>query len=474
MSEAAVTRFAPSPTGSLHLGNARTALFNLLLARRLGGRMILRIEDTDLERSTGHFLRELIRDLLWLGLSWEEGPDVGGPAAPYRQAERGSIYSGYFDRLENAGRAYPCFCTAEELEVSRRSQLAAGKPPRYAGTCRNMSDAERRKRREAGVPAALRFAVPAGRQVAFEDFVRGPQTFASEDIGDFIVRRADGQAAFFFCNAVDDALMRVTHVLRGEDHLTNTPRQILLLEALALGIPRYGHVSLITGMDGAPLSKRHGSVSVQEFRDAGFLPEAILNHLFRLGHASDHDGWLALEQMPAHFRIDHLGRAPARFDPVQLAHWQKEALTRATGARLEEWLRPQLPAATAPERVQEFVDVVRHNVVLPEDARPWVDVVFGELSGLTEEDRHIVSEAGPDFFAQAIEAFDAHGPDLEALSADVRKRTGRKGASLYAPLRVAITGRRHGPELAPLLRLIPGATIRRRLAAWSHPRSPAC
>lgn len=468
MIDVAVTRFAPSPTGSLHLGNARTALFNFLLAHRLGGRFVLRIEDTDLERSAERYLGELIDDLHWLGLEWNEGPDVGGPEAPYRQSERGAIYRDFFSRLEKTSFTYPCFCSPLELEVSRRAQLAAGRPPRYAGTCKTLSAAERASRASSGIRPTLRFAVPLGQRVEFDDFVRGAQHFATDDIGDFIVRRADGNAAFFFCNAVDDALMRVTHVLRGDDHLSNTPRQILLLQALDLRTPRYGHVALLTGADGAPLSKRHGSVSAREFREQGFLPEAIVNHLFRLGHASDQDGWLDLADMPARFRLDHLGRAPARFDETQLAHWQKEALSRAPAAEIERWLRPLLPANTTPTQVSEFVEVVRHNVVLPEDARPWVEVVFGDLPAVNEEDRSVVAEARGEFFTAAVKAFDAHGADLQALSADLRAATGRKGAALYAPLRVALTGRRNGPELAPLLKLIPPATVRRRLEHWSR------
>ena len=471
MTERTVTRFAPSPTGALHLGNARTALFNYLMARRLGGKFVLRIEDTDLERSTEEFLRQLLADLGWLGLDWDlaAGAEDGGVV---RQSRRGAIYTGYFERLEAEGHTYPCFCSAAELEVSRRSQLAAGRPPRYAGTCRDLSAEERAERRARGIAPTLRFRVPAGRSVAFEDFVRGPQQFATDDIGDFIVRRHDGGAQFFFCNAVDDALMGVTHVLRGEDHLTNTPRQILLLEALRLRIPHYGHVSLITGSDGAPLSKRHGSVSVFEFRERGFLPQAIVNHLFRLGHTSDQEGWLELAQMPAHFRIDHLGRAPARFDETQLAHWQKEALGRASTEAVTRWLGPLLPPNVSTERLHNFVELVRHNVVLPEDAKPWVSVLFGDLPPLAEEDRRVLIDAGGDFFQVAVTAVDRHGADLPALSAALQSATGKKGAALYKPLRLALTGRTHGPELAPLLKLLPVDTVRRRLEAWS--RNPAC
>ncbi len=229
MNERPVTRFAPSPTGSLHLGNARTALFNHLMARRLGGQFVLRIEDTDRERSTEEFLHQLLADLGWLRLDWDLAAAATAEGGVVRQSQRAAIYADYFGRLEAAGHTYACFCSPVELDVSRRAQLAAGRPPRYAGTCRDLTAEERAERSARGMSPTLRFRVPAGRTVEFEDFVRGPQKFATDDIGDFIVRRADGGAQFFFCNAVDDALMGVTHVLRGEDHLTNTPRQILLL-----------------------------------------------------------------------------------------------------------------------------------------------------------------------------------------------------------------------------------------------------
>jgi len=235
------TRFAPSPTGLLHLGNVRTALFNALLARRQKGRFLLRIEDTDRERSRPEYVAALLEDLRWLGLDWQEGPAVGGPHEPYAQSTREAIYSQYYRQLESTERVYPCFCTPAELALNppaelalnRKAQLAAGRPPRYPGTCARLSEVERQARLERGLQPTLRFRVPVGRTIEFSDLVRGPQRFASDDIGDFVIRRADGTPQFFFANAVDDALMEVTHVLRGEDHLANTPRQLLLLEAFS-------------------------------------------------------------------------------------------------------------------------------------------------------------------------------------------------------------------------------------------------
>jgi len=444
------------------LGNARTAFFSHLWARKAGGRYILRIEDTDLTRSQTRFRDGLMIDLAWLGLDWDEGPDVGGPAGPYAQSERGAIYRELFARLELDHRAYPCYCTAAELELSRKLQRMAGKPPRYDGTCRTLSAAERADREARGLRPTLRFAVPADTLVEFTDLVHGAQRYQSGDLGDFIIRREDGTAAFFFCNAVDDALMGVTHVLRGDDHLTNTPRQLMLLDALGLRRPGYGHVGLLVGADGAPLSKRHGSTSVQEFRERGFLSAALLNHLFHLGHASDVQTWLAVHDMPGHFRPEHLGLASARFDEIQLLHWQKETLQRMSVGEIRSWLGSNEP--------DEFLELVRHNVVLPADASPWAAVLRGELPGLGPEERLIITAAGPPFFAAAVAAFDEAGADLKQLTKTLKELTGRKGAELFMPLRVALTGLAHGPELAPLLKLMPPATARRRLE--SHAKNP--
>ena len=331
-----VTRFAPSPTGELHLGNARTALFNELLARHAGGRFLLRIEDTDLQRSTEEHTQALIADLRWLGLRWDAGPDCEDERGPYRQSARAVIYAADFAVLEERGILYPCYCSALELAVSRRTQLAAGKPPRYAGTCRNLDAAGRARREAQGLIPTLRFRVPGAERIDFVDFVHGAQSFLSDDIGDFVVRRADKTAAFFFCNAVDDARMGITHVLRGEDHLANTPRQLLILRALDLSVPRYGHISLLVGPDGAPLSKRHGATSVREYRERGYTARAIINHLFRLGHATAEHGFLTLSEMVTAFDTSHLGRAPARFDESQLRVWQKDAVHRMDNRELRD------------------------------------------------------------------------------------------------------------------------------------------
>jgi len=469
MSNPPTTRYAPSPTGRMHLGNARTALFSFLLARGRGGRFVLRIEDTDAERGSEAHLASQLEDLRWMGLDWDGGPGCEDALGPYRQSERGALYETYYAKLAEAGATYPCYCSTTELEVSRRTQLAAGQPPRYAGTCRDLDATERARREAAGRRPTLRFRVPAGRHVTFDDLVRGPQDFSTDDIGDFVVRRADGVAVFFFCNALDDSLMGVTHVLRGEDHLANTPRQLLLLEALGLPGPSYGHLPLLLGADGAPLSKRRGSASVGDLREAGFLPGAVTNYLLRLGHAGAPDDWVEPTGQPGAFALEKVGRAPAHFDPIQLQHWQREAVKRLAPQALQEWLAPVLPAGLTQSQRSLLGATVSHNVVFPSDALPWVDVLFGDLPEPSGELRQVLEAAGPGFFAAAIDALATVGADLKALARELKARTGRKGKDLYMPLRIALTGRSDGPELAPLLAALPDATIRNRLAALAGP-----
>ncbi len=463
-----VTRFAPSPTGALHLGNVRTALFNWLLARRDGGRFVLRIEDTDAQRSRREYTQALIEDLRWLGLDWDEGPQVGGAAGPYEQSARTGFYADGFARLEDRGLVYPCYCTPLEIDLSRRAQLAAGQAPRYAGTCRALSVAQRALHESAGRQPTLRFRVPVDRTLEFDDLVHGPQQFRSDDIGDFIVRRADGSAAFFFSNALDDGAMGITQVLRGEDHLSNTPRQLLLLEALGLPAPRYGHLALLVDAAGAPLSKRQGAQSVRELRELGYLPQALLNLLFRLGHSSPEHGLLEPAALARAFDTGHLGRAPARLDPAQLAAWQKEAVQQLPSAAALEWLHPILPPGLGPATAAEFVAAIRANLVLPAEARHWVEVVFGELPPPDAAAAAVLQTAGAPLFAAAAEACAHHGRDWNTLVAAVRSTTGLKGPALFKPLRCALTGTDHGPELAPLLRLMPEGTAQRRFSRYAH------
>ncbi|MFO1371010.1 MAG: glutamate--tRNA ligase [Candidatus Competibacteraceae bacterium] len=465
ITETVKTRFAPSPTGYLHLGNVRTALFNALLARRQQGQFLLRIEDTDQERSRPEYIAALLEDLRWLGLDWQEGPEIGGSHAPYAQSARVAVYAQYYQRLEAGGQVYPCFCTPAELALSRKAQLAAGRPPRYTGTCAWLSEAERQVRRERGLQPTLRFRVPMGQIVEFVDLVRGLQRFASDDIGDFVIRRADGGPQFFFANAVDDALMGITHVLRGEDHLANTSRQLLLLDALALPAPRYGHLALIVGADGGPLSKREGDLSVRELRAAGYLPEALLNYLARLGHVYDRDVWLEPAELAAGFAPEHLGRAPARYDEAQLLHWQAETVRHATPQRLWEWMGSVVHERVPSASRDEFITAVRPNIRFPIDARFWAERLFGTELTISTDGRTVIAATDPAFFMQALAVYAEHGAAYQDLIDEFRRRTGFKGKNLFMPLRVALTGETHGPELARILGLLSPEQIRHRLQA---------
>ncbi|MGE5623944.1 MAG: glutamate--tRNA ligase [Bacillota bacterium] len=460
------TRFAPSPTGHVHVGNARTALFCALLAARDRGRFILRIEDTDASRSDRTFEEALREDLSWLGLRWQEGPDVGGDHGPYRQSERSAVYAEHLDKLAAKNLVYPCFCSATELEVARKAQLAAGQPPRYAGTCAKLTTDEIEARLAKGLKPALRFRVPETGETVFMDLVRGRQTFAHRDIGDFIIRRADGSPAFFFSNAVDDALMGVTHVLRGEDHLANTPRQLLLLQALGMAPPAYAHLSLIVGQGGAPLSKREGGGSLKELRAEGLLPEALLNYLARLGHTYAQNDFMDFPALAQGFDFSHLGHSPAHFDHAQLEHWQGEAVRHASGAELWKWMsapHPELERLVPASERDAFVETVRGNVSRSRHGMEWARVAFDSLPPATADANRAFKEAGPAFFQAAMGALGDPEMEFKMYAKAVGQVTGKSGKPLFQPLRAALTGRLDGPEMERLWKLIPRKRVEERL-----------
>lgn len=475
------TRFAPSPTGLLHLGNVRTALFNFLLARGHGGVFLLRLEDTDAVRGHERFAQALQEDLRWLGLPWDEGPQAGGANGPYFQSQRAHVYQDYFAILQQRNLAYRCFCTEHELAVERRTALAAGRPPRYSGRCRGLDRNEVEARLAAGIPATLRFHVADGATVEFDDRVRGHQAFRTDDIGDFVIRRSDGTPSFFFSNAVDDALMGVSLVVRGEDHLTNTPRQILMLKALGLPLPEYAHIALVVGADGAPLSKRTGSRSVQELREAGFLPLAINNYLGRLGHTYADNSFLSLDRLAAEFSIDRLHRAPARYDEAQLVYWQKEGIMHASDEELWQWLCAaiypdgrHIQRFVPPDLELQFVGAVRENVVMPLDALIWAANLFAG-SVYDDEAAAVIRGAGEHFFRSALECMDRESGNFKSYAKNVEQATGARGKSLFMPLRAGVSGAvydakwtrlwPHGPAMERLWSVLGRERIRQRLEA---------
>jgi glutamyl-tRNA synthetase len=459
------TRFAPSPTGLIHLGNARTALFSALLAKHFQGTFLLRIEDTDLERSREEYTLALQQDLCWMQCRWNEGPDIGGEYGPYWQSEREAIYNRYYKKLEELGRAYTCFCSEEQLNISRKVQRIAGQAPRYAGTCRHLSESEREQKLAAGLKPVLRFRVDDDAIVEFDDLVKGKQKFLASDIGDFIIRRADGAPTFMFCNAIDDAFMHVTHVLRGEDHLTNTPRQLMILQALNLEPPIYGHISLILGSDGAPLSKRTGSKSIRELRELGWLSDSVINYLARLGHYYVDNDFMSFERLAEKFAISNLSSSSAKYDPQQMLYWQKMGVARLSNENFWQWISSDNHAALEiiPAALRDtFIQAVKPNVIFPKDAWHWAAIFFAtdwQIAGAQEE---ILQAIHPEFFTMALTAAEMHGNDLVAIANMLKEKLNVKGKQLFMPLRIALTGEEHGPELALIGQLLGAEKIKQR------------
>ena len=456
------TRFSPSPTGMIHLGNARAALFSALFSTKSNGAFLLRIEDTDAARSEQKFSDQLQDDLHWLGIHWQEGPGVGGPHGPYFQSQRQEIYNRYYQKLEQENLAYPCFCSDAQLAINRKLQLSKGKPPRYLGTCRRLTAEEVANKVAQGEKPTLRFRVPENTKIEFTDLVKGLQHFNSDDIGDFIIRRADRSASFLFCNAIDDSLMEISHVIRGEDHLANTPRQLMILKSLAMNAPLYGHLSMITGDDGSPLSKRHGSFGLNDFRQQGFLNQAILNYLARLSHAYDQQELLTFSQLAENFHFEKLSRAPARFDKNQLQHWQKEAVMKLDNAAVWQWLGADLQERVPVASRDLFAQVMRQNVLFPSDANKWADVFFGESLPFSPEHLQVLQQAGHAFFVAAKKVSDQHGHDLKAILQDLKTTLNVSGKNLFMPVRIALTGEQHGPELPQIGNLLGAGKIQQR------------
>lgn len=461
------TRFAPSPTGALHVGNARTALFNWLFARHYGGQFILRSEDTDIEREEQGALEHQQEMLRWLGLDWDEGPDIGGRCAPYRQSERASRYREALERLRAQDHVYPCYCTREELAEARRRQLAAGRAPRYPGTCAALDAEERREREKSGRIPAWRFRIPGSGTVEFDDLVHGRQRFSVADHGDFVLARADGTPSFLFANALDDADMAISHVLRGDDHLANTPRQILLLRALELPVPQYGHFGLVTGSDGKPLSKRDRAADLRDLREQGVLAIALFNHLVRIGCPGLPEDLLDRSALADAFDPGRISRGPAAFDVSALEHWQREALDTLSAAEVREWMGagPEVAATLGSDGgLEAAAEAIRPNVLYRHEARRWLEQLFGGTFRVETEAIEVLREAGADFFRAATGvAVPKADEDFASWARAVGQATDRRGRALFLPLRAALTGAISGPELAAVVPLMGAERIRVRL-----------
>lgn len=456
-------RFAPSPTGPFHIGGARSALFNWLFARRYGGTFIVRIEDTDMERSTRESEENILTALRWLGMDWDEGVEVGGPHGPYRQTERLDIYREYIERLLQKGCAYRCYCTEEELAAERDALLKKGEMPRYLGRCRNLSPEEQSRLEAAGRRPVIRFRVPENKVINVNDLVRGHVSFECNGIGDFIILKSDGIPTYNFAVVVDDHLMSVSHVIRAEEHLPNTPRQILLYEALGWSPPEFAHVSLILGKDRSKMSKRHGATAVEQYQEKGYLPEALDNFLALLGWSpGGEEEILTIEALKQQFSLDRVAKSPAVFDLDKLNWLNGYYIRQAPLGEITDLAIPYLEKAgyiITPlsqqkyEWVKMVVDAVREYLACLSEITGHVAFFFADMIEVEENEAKevLVGEQVPAVLAALCEKVAGGGElthsDVKSVLKEVSKETGAKGKQVFMPVRVALTGSTHGPAL---------------------------
>jgi len=466
-------RFAPSPTGQLHVGNARTALYNWLFSRKMKGTMILRIEDTDLERSEARYQDQLLEDLKWFGINWDEGPDVGGPFAPYRQSDRLEIYREHAERLVQEGKAYLCFCSQEELERERDLAIEEHRSPVYSGKCRGLESAEAQQRRAAGEAAAIRLAIPE-HPIRFHDIVRGMVEFSNEAVSDPIILRSSGIPVYNYVVVVDDALMQITHVIRGDDHLSNTPKQVALYEALGWPVPEFAHLSTLVGSDGARLSKRHGATSIANFRDMGVLPEALGNYLALLGWAPTGGTRevFTSEELCKEFTLERVTPSAAMFDIEKLYWLNRHYIKKSSPERIERLAEPYfIKAGLLSENPDQQTRAWFAKVVAL--LAPSVNKLdeLAERAGLIFQVDPAAALASPDnaavlggpkanevlaTFAELAEADKSPmTPErFKSIMNEVKEKTGTKGKDLFHPVRIVFTGSHSGPEFDKLIPIL--------------------
>lgn len=479
MTEKIRVRFAPSPTGPFHIGGARSALFNWLVAKHTNGTFLVRIEDTDLARSSRESEENIKEAMKWLGLDWDEGIDVGGDTGPYRQTERVDIYKKEVERLIQEGKAYYCYLSPEELEKERQEQLAEGKTPVHKGTCRHLTPEQIDTYKQMGRKPVVRLMVPTDKVYAFDDMVRGHVEFQSAGVGDFIIMKSDGIPVYNFAVVVDDALMKITHVIRAEEHLSNTPRQLAIYEALGYDIPTFGHISLILGSDHKKMSKRHGATSVQAYRDKGYLPDAMVNYLSLLGWAPKGEQEIfTRKELIAQFTMDRVSSNDAVFDIEKLNWINFQYMKKLSQTELLDFVMPFLVQAG-------YVDTT-----ISDQRRLWLEKVVWYVREHLYYGQQVIENVKP-FFEDVPESLAANIQDIMDLEEskqiiaayvdglgnlasfdeesikkcfkDVMKETGIKGKPAFEPVRIALTGETHGPGLYTMIELLGREETTRRL-----------
>ncbi len=452
------TRFAPSPTGHLHIGGARTALFNWLFARKNQGTFLLRIEDTDVERSTMESVQGILDGLKWLGLIWDEGP--------YYQSQRLELYQQHVQQLLQAGKAYRCYCTPEELEAKRKQALQEGKPLRYDGKCREL------KEEPVGKPFAVRFKAPQTGRILIQDLIRGPITYEVAELDDLIIQRSDGMPTYNFCVVVDDVTMEITHVIRGDDHLNNTPRQILLYEAFGYPRPQFAHVPMILGPDKTRLSKRHGATSVLAYREMGYLPQALVNYLVRLGWSYGDQEIFSVPELIEKFSLENVGKAPAVFNPEKLLWLNHHYIKTTEPAELAKLLIPFLEKKGF--KVEEGLWLTRVVQTLQERSKTLVEMAdraefyFQEMITYQEkvvqkffkkETVEVLQELIQDL--EQLESFEEK--ELEKIFRNLIDRKGLKLADIAQPVRIALTGGTASPGLFEIMAILGKERVLKRI-----------
>ncbi len=473
-------RFAPSPTGPLHIGGARSALFNYLYAAGNGGTFVLRIEDTDLERSSRESEKDIINALRWLGISWSEGIEVGGDYSPYRQTERLDTYRQYTAKLLQSGQAYLCYCTEEELEKERQDLINQGETPRYLGKCRNLTEKQRQEFEAQGRRPVVRFKVPEGQQIVVNDLVRGKVVFESEGIGDYIIVKSDGIPTYNYAVVIDDVLMNITHVIRGEEHLSNTPRQVLIYEALSMKAPDFAHISLILNTEGRKMSKRDGDTAVIDYFNKGYLPQAVVNFIALLGWSpSGEQEFFAMEELINEFSLAKVSKSPAVFDLNKLNYINSHYLKKISSEELIDLTLPFLrekglfPAGSINDQEKQwvagFIGAVKEKISSLSEVKDYIKYFTGAEVDEPEEEAKSIFQA--DTVPAVLELFKEkikYANLLDSLTAKgilkgITKELNLKGKDVFMPVRIALTGQMHGPDLDWIIALLGKENIFNRL-----------
>ncbi|MHA0857656.1 glutamate--tRNA ligase [Paenibacillus sp. CMAA1364] len=473
-------RYAPSPTGHLHIGNARTALFNYLFARNLGGKLIVRIEDTDLKRNVEGGEESQLKYLKWLGIDWDESIDVGGEYGPYRQTERLTMYEKYWQELLDKGFAYHCYCTEEELEQEREGQIALGQTPRYSGQHRDLTDEQCRAFEAEGRIASIRFRVKEDTTYTFDDMVKGEISFNTHDTGDFVIVKKDGIPTYNFAVVVDDHLMKITHVLRGEDHVSNTPRQLMIYEALGFEPPQFGHMTLIVNEHHKKLSKRDESIVqfIEQYDQLGYLPEALFNFISLLGWSPEgEEEMFSKDELVSIFNAARLSKSPAVFDQNKLAYMNNHYIKQADPERIAKLAIPHLQmAGRLPEELNaeqedwanSLIALYQEQLNCASDIVALSEMFFRTEIECGEEEKAILAEEQVPTVSAALlaklNASEEFSPtNIAVLIKEVQKETGFKGKQLFMPIRVALTGQIHGRDLNQTIYLLGLDKVKNRL-----------